>query len=77
MTKHINKACSMLPAFPFFNRVFMIATSPTHPRPNLQGRQIIGWLDCPNNPACPYIAVAIGAFLLVSMQRTRILYIWV
>jgi hypothetical protein len=38
--------------------------------PQLQGlANLHGWLDCPNNRSCPYIALAIRGFLLVSMQR--------
>ena len=32
------------------------------------------WLDCPNTAACPYIAAAIRAFLLFSMQSNHAIY---
>jgi hypothetical protein len=35
------------------------------------------WLDCPNTVACPFIAAAIRAFLLVTMQRTHAIYPWI
>jgi hypothetical protein len=35
------------------------------------------WLDCPNSGACPYIAAAIRAFLLVSMQQNHAIYPWI
>ena len=36
-----------------------------------------GWLDCPNNRACPFLAAAIRAFVLNTLPERHPLYQWV
>lgn len=46
--------------------------------PQLMGPpNLNGWLDCPNNRACPFLAAAIRAFLLNTLPANHPLYQWV
>ena len=47
------------------------------PPPLMRASNLHGWLDCPNNRACPFLAAAIRAFLLNTLPANHPLYQWV
>jgi hypothetical protein len=49
----------------------------TSPPQFLGPANLHGWLDCPNNRVCPFIAAAIRAFLLKTLPEHHPLYQWV
>ena len=47
------------------------------PPPLMRASNLHGWLDCPNNIACTFLAAAIRAFLLNTLPAKHPLYQWV